>query len=283
MEGRQPAGRIGGESMAVLIQRARQDTKIDALVLRINSGGGSALASEIIRREVELTRSAGKPVVVSMSSVAASGGYWMAVSADEIWALPTTITGSIGIFAALPTFERSLDALGIHTDGVGTTPLSGAFDLSRPLNPMLAAILQQSIDRGYRQFLSRVAEGRQLDPAAVEELARGRVWAGKTAYELGLVDALGGLEDAVQSAANLANLDEYEVVPIEAPRTTRARLLNQLLRLIFQAAAEQHDTIRDAGLGQAAGSLLGQETLEAIGMLNDPLHTYALCLMCTEQ
>ena len=282
MDGRQPAGRIGGESMADLIQRARQDPKIDALVLRINSGGGSALASEIIRREVELTRSAGKPVVVSMSSVAASGGYWMAVSADEIWALPTTITGSIGIFAALPTFERSLDALGIHTDGVGTTPLSGAFDLSRPLNPLLADILQQSIERGYRQFLDRVAEGRKMDPAGVEKIARGRVWAGTTAYELGLVDALGGLEEAVQSAASLAKLDTYKVVPIEAPRTARARLLNQLLRLIFQVDAEQRYTTRGAGLRQAADTLLGRNTLEAIGMLNDPLHTYSLCLVCTE-
>ncbi len=282
MEGRQPAGRIGGESMAALIQRARQNEKIDALVLRINSGGGSALASEIIRREVELTRSAGKPVVVSMSSVAASGGYWIAVSADEIWALPTTITGSIGIFAALPTFERSLDALGIHTDGVGTTPLSGAFDLSRPLNPLLAGIMQQSIERGYRQFLHRVAEGRQMDPAAVEKIARGRVWAGKTALELGLVDALGGLEDAVKSAASLAKLDEYKVVPIDAPRTARARLLKQLLRLIFQADAEPQTTNRGTGLRQAADTLLGRDTLEAIGMLNDPLHSYALCLMCTE-
>ena len=225
MNGKHPAGRIGGDSMSALIQRARHDPKIDALVLRVNSGGGSALASEIIRREVELTRKAGKPVVVSMSSVAASGGYWIAVSADEIWAMPTTITGSIGIFAAMPTIERSLDALGIHTDGVGTTRLAGAFDITRPLNPLLSSLLQRSIERGYRQFILRVSEGRRLEPATVEEIAQGRVWAGETAYELGLVDALGGLDDALQSAASLAELDTFDVVPVEAPQTTRERLI----------------------------------------------------------
>jgi protease-4 len=282
MNGKQPTGRIGGDSMAALIRRARQNPEIDALVLRVNSGGGSALASEIIRREVELTRIAGKPVVVSMSSVAASGGYWIAVSADQIWALPTTITGSIGIFAAMPTFDRSLEALGIHTDGVGTTQLSGAFDLSRPLNPQLASILQRSIERGYQQFIRRVAEGRRLDPAAVEKVARGRVWAGKTAYELGLVDALGGLEDAVQSAAKLADLDAFDVVPIEIPPTPRNRLLRQLFRLLYRAVAEELYTHRSEEFLQAAGSLLDSATLDAIGLLNDPLHTYALCLVCSE-
>lgn len=282
MEGKQPAGRIGGDTMAGLIQRARQEPEIDALVLRVNSGGGSALASEIIRREVELTRIAGKPVVVSMSSVAASGGYWIAVSADEIWALPTTITGSIGIFAALPTFDRSLEALGIRTDGVGTTNLSGAFDLSRPLNPLLAAVLQRSIERGYERFVNRVAEGRRLDPAAVEQIAQGRVWAGKTAYELGLVDALGGLEDAVQSAAALAKLEAFDVVPIEAPRTTRMLLLNKLLRLLYHSIGDQPPANRHEEAIQVAGTLFGQQWLETMANLNDPLHTYALCLVCSE-
>ncbi len=282
MDGKQPAGRIGGDSMASLIQRARRNPEIDALVLRINSGGGSALASEIIRREVELTRVAGKPVVVSMSSVAASGGYWIAVSADRIWALPTTVTGSIGIFAALPTFERSLEALGIHTDGVGTTKLAGAFDLSRPLNPLLADILQRSIERGYRQFVNRVAEGRQLDPAVVEKVAQGRVWAGKTAFELGLVDALGGLEDAVQSAASLAELDEFDVVPIEAPQTAREQLLKKLIRFLVRTVVDETHSIHGGEQLRAAGAVLGIETMEILRALNDPLHTYALCLMCSE-
>jgi len=282
MEGKQPAGRIGGDSMAALIQRARQDPEIDALVLRINSGGGSALASEIIRREVELTRNAGKPVVVSMSSVAASGGYWIAVSANEIWALPTTITGSIGIFAALPTLDRSLDALGIHTDGVGTTKLTGAFDLSRPLNPLLAAMLQRRIERGYRQFVNRVAEGRRLDPAAAEKVAQGRVWAGKTAYDLGLVDALGGLEDAVQSAASLANLDAFDRLFVEAPETARDRLLKKINRLLYRTIVDQAQTSRSEQVLQFAEAQLGHGLAEMIGMFNDPFHTYALCLVCNE-
>ena len=282
MDGRQPAGRIGGDSLADLIQRARQDPEIDAVVIRVNSGGGSALASEIIRREVEITRISGKPIVVSMSSVAASGGYWMAVSANEIWALPTTVTGSIGIFAALPTFDRSLDALGIHTDGVGTTKLAGAFDLSRPLNPMLAAVLQRSIERGYRQFVNRVAEGRKLDPAKVEEIAQGRVWAGKTAYELGLVDALGGLEDAAQSAASMAELDAYELVSIEAPQTARERVLKKIFRLLYLTVFKQSPAVLETDRLRAVEALLGRETMNVIGVLNDPLHAYALCLVCSE-
>ncbi|MFY9704961.1 MAG: signal peptide peptidase SppA, partial [Desulfobacterales bacterium] len=177
MDGKQPAGRIGGESTAELIRQAREDEKVKAVVLRIDSGGGSAVASEIIRRELELTRGAGKPVVVSMSSIAASGAYWISVAADEIWALPTTITGSIGIFAALPTFDKTLKAIGINTDGVGTTRLSGAFDLSRPLNPLLADTLRLQIERGYKRFIERVSQGRNMAPEAVEKIAQGRVWA----------------------------------------------------------------------------------------------------------
>jgi protease-4 len=176
MNGKQPAGRIGAESTAELIRQAREDENIKAVVLRINSGGGSAVASEMIRRELELTRGAGKPVVVSMSSIAASGAYWISVAADEIWALPTTITGSIGIFAALPTFDKTLKAIGINTDGVGTTRLSGAFDISRPLNPLLADALQLQIERGYRRFIEQVSQGRNMTPEAVEKVAQGRVW-----------------------------------------------------------------------------------------------------------
>ena len=282
MDGKQPAGRIGGDSLAALIKDAREDSEIDALVLRVNSGGGSALASEIIRREVELTRTAGKPVVVSMGSVAASGGYWLAVSANEIWALPTTITGSIGIFAALPTFDRSLEALGIRTDGVGTTRLAGALDLSRPLNPTLAAVLQTSIERGYRMFVDRVAKGRGMDPDAVERIAQGRVWAGKTAYELGLVDALGGLEDAVQSAASLAKLDAFDIVPIETPRTAREQLLKKLFRLLHRTAVEALHSDSGGQRLPTVDTLIGPQAMEAIGLFNDPLHTYALCLVCSE-
>jgi protease-4 len=191
MDGEQPAGRIGGDTMADLIVRAREDDQIKALVVRIDSGGGSATASEIISREIELTRRAGKPVFVSMGSIAASGGYWIAAPADQIWATPTTITGSIGIWGAFPTFERSLKSLGITSDGVGTTKLSDAFDPSRPLNDLIAQSMRQIIEQGYRRFIQRVAEGRNMQPEAVEKIAQGRVWAGTTAKELGLVDEIG--------------------------------------------------------------------------------------------
>ena len=232
MDGKQPAGRIGGESTAELIRQAREDEKVKAVVLRIDSGGGSAVAAEIIRRELELTRGAGKPVVVSMSSIAASGAYWISVAADEIWALPTTITGSIGIFAALPTFDKTLKVIGISTDGVGTTRLSGAFDLSRPLNPLLADALQLQIERGYERFIERVSQGRNMAPEAVEKVAQGRVWAAQTAKGLGLVDKFGGLEPAVESAARLAKLEKYDLVVIEHPLTARERLVKRLSRLI---------------------------------------------------
>ncbi len=153
MDGEQPAGRIGGDTMADLLVRARQDENVKAVVVRVDSGGGSASASEVISREIELTRRAGKPVFVSMGSIAASGGYWIAAPADQIWATPTTITGSIGIFGAFPTFERSLKSLGITSDGVGTTKLSDAFDPSRPLNDRVAQSMNQMIERGYRRFV----------------------------------------------------------------------------------------------------------------------------------
>ncbi|MCK5205447.1 MAG: signal peptide peptidase SppA, partial [Desulfobacterales bacterium] len=199
MDGEQPAGRIGGDTMADLLVRARQDGNVKAVVVRVDSGGGSASASEVISREIELTRRAGKPVFVSMGSIAASGGYWIAAPADQIWATPTTITGSIGIFGAFPTFERSLKSLGITSDGVGTTKLSDAFDPSRPLNDRVAQSMNQMIERGYRRFVQRVAEGRNMQPEAVEKIAQGRVWAGITAKDLGLVDEIGSLQDAVDA------------------------------------------------------------------------------------
>ena len=279
MDGRQPPGRIGSQNMVEMMQQVRKDDKVKAVVLRVNSGGGSVLASETIRRELELTRQAGKPVVVSMSSVAASGGYWLSLAANEIWASPTTITGSIGIFAALPTFDKSLDALGIHTDGVGTTRLSGAFDISRPLNPLLAEMLQSSIEHGYRSFIQLVAEGRGMEPAAVEKVAEGRVWAGRTAHELGLVDYLGELKDAIASAAELAKLDAFDVVYIDQPLSTKERLLKKLNRLLFN--------VIDWAIGSEGPAISGfiQTAINSVKVpelpqFNDPLNRYALCLNC---
>ena len=166
-------GGVGSDTMVELLQHVRKQSDIKALIIRIDSGGGSALASEVIRREIELTREMGLPVLVSMGSVTASGGYWMATSSDEIWASPATITGSIGVFSAFPTFSGSLDSMGIHNDGVGNTPLSGAFQLERPLNPTLGRLMQSSVDFIYSQFLGLVAGARDMDISEVEELAGG--------------------------------------------------------------------------------------------------------------
>ena len=280
MDGEQPAGRIGGDTMADLLTRAREDDTIKAVVVRIDSGGGSATASEIIRREIELIQDAGKPVYVSMGSVAASGGYWLAASAEQIWAAPTTITGSIGIYGAFPTFEKSLKSLGITSDGVGTTQISDAFDPSRPLNEMVAQSMQQMIDQGYRRFIQRVAEGRNMSPDAVEKIAQGRVWAGTTALELGLVDKIGDLQDAVAAVAEAADLKDYEITYIQQPLTTREQLIKRINRLItgiFTALNRGDHPVK-----RLFNSVIDTE----IGHLlraNDPAGLYAYCLNCNIQ
>src|SRR5690606_1428045 len=176
VEGRQPPGRIGGESTAALLREAREDDDVKAVVLRVNSPGGSAFASEIIRREMLALKEADKPVVVSFGDVAASGGYWISMDADRIYADPSTITGSIGIFGLVPTFPRALEKIGVHTDGVATTRIAGAFNLARPMSPELAQIIQSYIDKGYRDFITRAAKGRGKTAEQIDEVARGRVW-----------------------------------------------------------------------------------------------------------
>jgi protease-4 len=228
-DGRQPPGTIGGVSTARLLRDARHDEDIAAVVLRVDSPGGSALASEKIYREVAAIRAAGKPVVVSMGDMAASGGYYVAAPANEIVASATTITGSIGIFAALPTFDRTLAKVGVTLDGVGTTALSGRMRVDRPLDPVLRDYLQLSIERGYELFLGHVAQGRNKSRDEANEVAQGRVWIGKDAREHGLVDTLGGYEVAVQSAARLAKLPEgYEVRRVEPELSWAEQLVLQL-------------------------------------------------------
>jgi protease-4 len=280
LDGIQPAGKIGGDTLSDLIRKARLDDSIAAIVLRIDSPGGSALASETIRKEIELTRQAGKPVVASMSSIAASGGYWISSAANEIWASPTTITGSIGIYGAFVTLEKSLDSLGIHSDGVGTTRLADAFDPARPLNSVMADSMQQVIENNYRRFIQLVAEGRNLELKDVEKIAQGRVWAGKTAGELGLVDKFGNLQDAVQSAADLAAIEEYDVIYIEQALTAREKLIRGLNRFLARAF--------NSALGQVTHPVVqlygnfGRD-LEQILELNDPGGIYAYCMMCEIQ
>jgi protease-4 len=280
MDGDQPAGRIGGDSMADLLVRAREDDKVKAVVVRIDSGGGSATASEIISREIALTRQAGKLVYVSMGSVAASGGYWIAALADKIWATPTTITGSIGIFGAFPTFEKSLKSLGITSDGVGTTKLSDAFDPTRPLNDLVSQSMQQIIEQGYRRFIQQVAEGRNMSPEAVEKIAEGRVWAGTTAKELGLVDEIGSLQDAIGAVAQRAGLKDYEIIYITQPLTTRELLIRRLNRLIAGVFVALNAT--DHPLNRLYDRFV-DPGIDHILRADDPVGLYAYCLNCSVQ
>jgi protease IV len=224
--GEQPAGSIGGESTAALIRSAREDKRTKALVLRVNSPGGEVYAAEEIRREVEQTRKAGIPVVVSMGDVAASGGYWISMNADKIYAEPNTITGSIGIFGMYYTIPDTLAKLGITSDGVGTSPLAGAFDISRPLDPKVGTVIQSVINKGYHDFVGGVAQARGKDYAAIDAIAQGRVWTGDQALQRGLVDQLGGLDAAVAEAADLANLGkDYSVRYQEQPMSAFERFV----------------------------------------------------------
>ncbi|HEV8695301.1 MAG TPA: signal peptide peptidase SppA [Lysobacter sp.] len=216
--GEQPPGSIGGVSTAALLREARDDDKVKALVLRVDSPGGEVFASEQIRREIVALKKAGKPVVVSMGDLAASGGYWISMNADHIYADPSTITGSIGIFGLIPTFPRALDKIGVHSDGVGTTRFAGSFDVTRPLKPEVGQVIQSVIDKGYRDFTGRVANARKRSVEQIDEVARGRVWSGAQAKERGLVDDFGGLQVAIDDVAKRAKLgksSEYRVRYIE--------------------------------------------------------------------
>ena len=215
VDGDQPPGIAGGETIARLLKQARDEDSIKALVLRVDSPGGSVYASERIRREVELVREAGKPVVVSMSSVAASGGYWVSMAADEVLASATTITGSIGIFGMFPDLSEPFGRLGLAVDGVATSPLAGAFDPRRPMAPEVSQAVQLSVDNGYQRFLEVVAKGRRMKPEAVDQVAQGRVWIGQDALDKGLVDRIGGLQQAIASAARRAGIEKYETTWLE--------------------------------------------------------------------
>ena len=224
-----PAGRIGGESTSALLREARDDKDVKAVVLRVSSPGGEVFASEQIRREVVALKEAGKPVVVSMGDLAASGGYWISMNADRIYADPSTITGSIGIFGMIPNVARSLDKIGVHTDGVGTTRFAGAFDITRPMDPAVGQVIQSVINKGYADFTGKVAAARNKPVEAVDEVARGRVWSGAQAKERGLVDDFGGLKAAVADAASRAKLGEagkFRVRYIEKAATPFAQFLS---------------------------------------------------------
>ncbi len=228
-DGRAPSGRIGGLSTAELIRKAREDDKIKAVVLRVDSPGGSAFGSELVRRELELTRKAGKPVVVSMGEVAASGGYWISMAADEVIADEATITGSIGVVAMLPTGAGAMDKLSVRTAGAGTTWLVGAYDPKRGIEPRFVQMVQTIVDSTYRDFTTRVATARSTTPEKIDAVAQGRVWVGKDALANGLVDRLGSFGDALKAAATRAKLaEDARVVYLEAQPGRLERLLRRL-------------------------------------------------------
>jgi protease-4 len=276
LDGHQPPGMIGGESTADLLRQARYDNTVKAVVLRVDSPGGSMFASEQILREVQTLRNAGKPVVVSMSTYAASGGYYISVAANQIFASPTTLTGSIGVFSVVPTFQHTLEKLGVKVDGLGTTPLAGDLRLDRTLGSAGRQILQSSVEHAYAEFLRRVGDGRKKSVEDVDKVAQGRVWAGVDAQRIGLVDHLGGLKDATDAAAKLAELgSDYGVDYIESELSLREELLMQL----------RSQALR---LGQAAGLIAPRSEVEraldpllaqarAIARLNDPRGLYAYC------
>jgi len=275
-DGRQLPGKIGGDSTSDLLREARFDTAVKAVVLRVDSPGGSEFASEKILREVQALRKAGKPVVVSMSTYAASGGYYIAAAANQIFASPTTITGSIGVFSYLPTFQRTLEKLGVKVDGLGTTPLAGDMRIDRALGPVTKQLLQASVDHAYQQFLRRVADGRKKSVEDVDKIAQGRVWAGTDAQRIGLVDHLGGLKEATDAAAKLAQLgSEYGVDYIETELSLREQLLMQIRSQAVRAAEVAGLMPQRSDFERMLDPLLEQARIMA--RLKDPRGLYSYC------
>jgi len=258
--GEQPPGTVGGESTAALLRDARDDDHVKALVLRVDSPGGEVFASEQIRREIVALKAAGKPVVVSMGDLAASGGYWISMNADRIYADPSTITGSIGIFGLIPTIPRTLDKIGVHSDGVGTTRFAGAFDLTRPLDPAVGQVIQSVIDKGYRDFTGKVAQARNRSVAQIDAVGRGRVWSGAQARERGLVDAFGGLDSAIVDVATRAKLgkrDDYRVRYIEKAATPFERFFTEFAQSRLGAAWLRESSLMQGLLVRAVPQVQG--------------------------
>lgn len=266
---------IGSAALVRQLHKLRQDSQVKAVVLRIDSGGGSAFASELIRQELLLLRKAGKPVVVSMGSAAASGGYWIAAAADRIVASPYTITGSIGIFGLLPTFEKTLAKAGIYSDGIGTTELAGAGSVGRPLPENFRRAIQTQVEQGYRRFIDIVAEGRKMNREDVEKLAGGQVWDGATAFELGLADQLGSLNDAVAAAAKLAGLPADQAAPVEEDFSP-AEIFLRSLRMTSLALSSSSNPQLFSRAEQLLSRFVPQQNFL---LQNDPQHLYSHSLL----
>ncbi|HUO67571.1 MAG TPA: signal peptide peptidase SppA [Gammaproteobacteria bacterium] len=282
LDGSQPPGSIGGDSLAELIRQAEDDDSVKALVLRVDSGGGSAFASDVILDEIEAFQRSNRPVVVSMGSVAASGGYWISMAANEIWASPTTLTGSIGVGATIPTFQRLLDKLGVHVDGIGTTPITAAIDEMQAMNDTAKKLIAEQIQYTYRDFVGKVAEHRKKSYEEIDASARGRVWVGSEALSRGLVDKLGNLDDAIASAAELAGLEKgaYGIEHIEPQLGWSEQLALQLA----MTAAPALKALSSAPGWQDTVSHWLETAMSPLAYLerwNDPRGVYAYCFCDT--
>ena len=266
-------GMAGSDTITGYIDMVLEAEDLAAVVLRVNSPGGSVFASDLIRRKLAEVRAAEIPVVVSMGSVAASGGYWIAAEADEIWALPTTITGSIGAFSAFPTIEGVIDYIGVKVDGLGTTPLAGAASLNRGLSPEMSNIVQALSYGAYEDFIELVATGRNMSDADVREIAEGIVWIGADAAEIGLVDQLGGLQEAVESAAALAGVDQWRTGRTQVPPSFESILLEELSRSFSASVLPKGGWFESLIEGF-------RPVVKGVSDLRDPMHVYVQCLAC---
>jgi protease IV len=283
-DGQQPAGSIGGDSLSAQLKRVRETENLSALLLRVDSPGGSAFASDLIRRELALYDEEGIPVVISMGSLAASGGYWISMPADEIWATQTTLTGSIGVFGIVPTVEETLETVGIRRDGVGTGPLANAFILDLPMTDQVAQIIQSGVDHIYDDFLALVSDSRGISIDDLDNIAQGRVWTGNQAIELGLVDHIGGLKDAADAAADLAGVaDNYQLIEITPPLSWSEQLTRIILDSVSSWVPAQTLSRFESDLSHKLISYWSEfqsSASELSILLNDPGHQYLYCGTC---
>lgn len=279
--GEQSAGSIGGDTLAGLIRQAKNDANVKALVLRVDSPGGSAFASEVIRTELIDFKRSDKPLIVSMGSVAASGGYWIATAADEIWASPATITGSIGIFGIYPTFKETINNLGIYIDGVGTTTQAGAYGLGMELPDSTQRAFQLNVEKGYERFLEIVSVARNMTTEEVDALGQGRVWSANAALEQGLVDNLGDLENAIEAAAKLAGIEQYRTQQITQPLSPTEILMQSVLEN-FNILSWFSPMDNIGLLSSPLNNIYQQfnEDIQKLLLSNDPNSLYLQCFAC---
>ncbi|EBM0749205.1 signal peptide peptidase SppA [Salmonella enterica subsp. enterica serovar Give] len=277
MDGEETPRNVGGDTTASQIRDARLDPKVKAIVLRVNSPGGSVNASEVIRAELAAARAAGKPVVVSMGGMAASGGYWISTPANYIVASPSTLTGSIGIFGVINTVENSLSSIGVHSDGVSTSPLAD-ISMTKALSPEVQQMMQLSIEYGYKRFITLVADARKRTPEQIDKIAQGHVWTGEDAKANGLVDSLGDFDDAVTKAAELAKLKQWHLDYYQDEPTVLDMVMDSMTGSVRAMLPEAIQAMLPAPLVSAANTLKAEG--DKLAAFNDPQNRYAFCLTC---